>query len=84
MTSNTWNPEGLRKSGRDVWLFGICGGLGEHTPLPGWMWRAIFVATALMGSILLYVALWLFMPAARHGPPDAGEHGGEGDGHPRP
>ena len=44
-----WDPGALRKSVRDVWLAGVCGGLGEHTPLPAWAWRAIFIVTGLAG-----------------------------------
>ena len=40
-----WNFRQLHRSRRDVWLSGVCGGLGEHTPLPSWLWRVIFVAT---------------------------------------
>ena len=61
-----WDPKLLRKSCRDVWLSGVCGGLGETTPLPSWLWRAIFVATTLGIGVgfIVYIALWAFMPAA--------------------
>ena len=66
-----WDTRQVRRSARDVWLFGVCGGLGEHTPWPAWLWRALFVATTLMTGVGLvaYVALWLFMPRGRFVPP---------------
>jgi phage shock protein PspC (stress-responsive transcriptional regulator) len=63
----TWDAHRMCRSARNVWLTGICGGLGEYTPLPAWMWRALFVATTLgVGAgPVAYIALWLFMPRAR-------------------
>ncbi|WP_084635446.1 PspC domain-containing protein [Pseudoxanthomonas sp. J35] len=63
--TDRWDLAGLRKSAVDMWLAGICGGLGEHTPVPAWMWRALFLATALWGSPLLYLAFWIVMPEGR-------------------
>jgi len=62
-----WNAQQLYKSRRDVWLSGVCGGLGENTPLPSWLWRALFVATTLGVGVgfVVYLALWMFMPRAR-------------------
>ena len=62
----TWDLQQLRRSPRDIWLTGICGGLGEHTPLPAWLWRAAFIASTLGAGVGLvaYLALWLFMPRA--------------------
>ncbi|UWX03496.1 PspC domain-containing protein [Pseudoxanthomonas sp. NC8] len=41
--------------------------MGEHTPLPSWMWRALFVVTSVSIGIglIAYIALWLFMPHAQ-------------------
>ncbi|KAF1693270.1 PspC domain-containing protein [Pseudoxanthomonas daejeonensis] len=60
----TWDMQDLCKSSRDVWLSGVCGGLGEHTPLPSWLWRTIFVATTIGIGVgfVAYIALWIFMP----------------------
>jgi phage shock protein PspC (stress-responsive transcriptional regulator) len=33
MTDKNW-LQAFTKSEKDRWLGGICGGLGEHTPLP--------------------------------------------------
>ena len=59
-----WNLAELHRSQRDAWLAGICGGLGDCTPLPSWLWRAMFVATTIgIGvGLVLYLALWVFMP----------------------
>jgi phage shock protein PspC (stress-responsive transcriptional regulator) len=67
----TWDAHRLCRSARNTWLTGICGGLGEHTPLPAWMWRALFVVTTLWVGVGLvaYLVLWLFMPRARRASP---------------
>lgn len=55
----------LKKSLVDKKLAGVCGGFGEYTPLPSWMWRVIFVVSAFCGGfgVLTYLVLWLAMPA---------------------
>ena len=60
-----WNLHQLRKSSTDRQLDGICGGLGEHTPVPGWMWRVAFVALCFAGGagVVAYVLMWAFVPA---------------------
>ena len=54
----------LRRSRIDAWLGGVCGGLGQATGVPTWLWRLIFVALVVCGGtgILLYVLLWLLVP----------------------
>ena len=75
-----WDPGALRKSVRDVWLAGVCGGLGEHTPLPAWAWRAIFIVTGLAGwRVIAYIVLWILMPAGIFVPPAAAAAGSDGD-----
>lgn len=61
-----WNLQQLRKSSTDRQLDGICGGLGEHTPVPSWMWRLIFVALCFAGGAgaVVYLIISLFMPKA--------------------
>jgi phage shock protein PspC (stress-responsive transcriptional regulator) len=56
----------LTRSGTDRMLGGVCGGLGTHTGLPSWAWRVIFLVSALYFGIggLLYLLLWVFIPAA--------------------
>ncbi len=54
----------LAKSNKDAWLGGVCGGLGEHTPLPSWLWRLFFlVLLCFYGTgVLLYVLFWICLP----------------------
>ncbi len=64
----------LTKSRTDVWLGGVCGGLGEHTPLPSWVWRVVFLFLLCWYGVgaLAYVSLWICLPEPR---PDAGRPG---------
>ena len=54
----------LTKSKTDVWLGGVCGGLGEHTALPSWVWRLLFLLLLCWYGLgaLLYVFLWICLP----------------------
>jgi phage shock protein PspC (stress-responsive transcriptional regulator) len=54
----------LTKSKTDVWLGGVCGGLGEHSPLPSWLWRVVFLLLLFCygTGVLLYLLLWLCLP----------------------
>jgi phage shock protein PspC (stress-responsive transcriptional regulator) len=60
------NLREMKKSSSDKWIAGVCGGLGEYTPLPSWVWRAIFLATLFIAGfgMIAYVILWICMPAA--------------------
>lgn len=64
--SNWQGLHRVRRSAKDEWIGGVCGGLGEHTPVPAWMWRIAFSAGALAWGVGLipYVLLWIFMPEA--------------------
>jgi phage shock protein PspC (stress-responsive transcriptional regulator) len=57
----------LARSAGDRWVAGVCGGFGEHTPVPAWIWRPLFLAAVLLhgAGLILYALLWLFMPAPR-------------------
>jgi len=59
------NVRGLKKSSADKKIAGVCGGLGEHTPMPAWLWRALFLALVFLWGtgIVAYIALWLCMPS---------------------
>ena len=61
-----WNLHSLKRSDQDAYAGGVCGGLGEHTPVPSWLWRAMFVGASFAWGIGLpvYFALWIFMPGA--------------------
>jgi phage shock protein C len=54
----------LTTSKTDEWLGGVCGGLGEHTPLPSWVWRLVFLGLFFCygTGVLLYIALWICLP----------------------
>jgi phage shock protein PspC (stress-responsive transcriptional regulator) len=58
-----WLQE-LTKSNTDKWIGGVCGGLGQHSPLPSWVWRFMFSFLVLFfgAGIVLYILLWIFMP----------------------
>ena len=55
----------LHRSLVDRWFGGVCGGLGELTGIPAWSWRILFVLTAFLHGLglLMYILLWIFVPA---------------------
>jgi phage shock protein C len=57
--------EKISKSQHDKKIVGICGGLGEHTSIPAWLWRVIFLVLSFIYGIglLLYILFWIFMPS---------------------
>ena len=54
----------LRRSERDRWLGGVCGGLAAATGIESWAWRLAFVLGLLFGGVTLfvYVAMWILVP----------------------
>ena len=57
----------LRRS-RNRWLLGVCGGIAEYL---GWsptatriVYVVVSIASAAFPGILVYLLLWLIMPAA--------------------
>lgn len=57
----------LKSVQRSPWsrvIGGVCAGLGEHTQIPTWLWRTVFVLLALCGGIgvVIYLLFWLFIP----------------------
>jgi phage shock protein PspC (stress-responsive transcriptional regulator) len=65
--SAVWdNLRNLKKSATDKKIGGVCGGFGEHTPMPAWIWRALFLVLAFVWGIGLvaYIVLWICMPPA--------------------
>ena len=58
-----WLQE-LTKSDTDKWIGGGCGGLGQHSPLPSWVWRFMFAFLFWWfgAGVVLYILLWIFMP----------------------
>ncbi len=59
--------KGIVRSRRDRWIAGVCGGLGETTAAPAWLYRLLFTLVTLAGGagILIYVLMWIFVPVAR-------------------
>ncbi|MFH1905421.1 MAG: PspC domain-containing protein [bacterium] len=57
----------MRKSAQDRKIAGICGGFGESTPLPSWLWRAVFLTSLFFGGVglIAYIILWICMPSAK-------------------
>jgi phage shock protein C len=56
----------FHRSDRDRVIGGVCGGLGEYTPIPAWIWRILFCAAVLfLGfGVVVYLLLWIFAPGA--------------------
>ncbi len=54
----------LKRSWRDKWIGGVCGGIAELSGVPSWAWRIFFVLTVLLNGlgIVLYLLLWIFLP----------------------
>jgi len=55
----------LRRSRDDAWIGGVCGGVADFTGVPSWVWRLFFIALVLCAGtgFLLYLLLWIFVPA---------------------
>ena len=54
-----WLQE-LTKSDTDKWIGGVCGGLGQHSPLPSWVWRFMFAFLFWCRVCPLYFALDIY------------------------
>jgi phage shock protein PspC (stress-responsive transcriptional regulator) len=69
----------LRRSRTDKILGGVSGGLAEYSGIDALLWRVGFVALALAGGtgVIVYLLLWLLMPADPTGAPVAGAAGGQ-------
>jgi phage shock protein PspC (stress-responsive transcriptional regulator) len=63
----------LRRSRTDKILGGVNGGLAEYSGIDPLLWRVGFVALAFAGGtgVVVYLLLWLLMPAGPPGPPRA-------------
>ena len=57
----------FRRSLRDRWIGGVCGGLAASTSVPAWSWRILFVLLAFLHGvgIVLYILMWIFVPLER-------------------
>ena len=54
----------VKRSGSDVMLAGVCGGLAAHSDIPAWVYRVLFVSLSIFFwvGLFAYIALWIFMP----------------------
>ena len=55
----------FRRSRKDRWFGGVCGGMARSTGMAAWVWRLIFTALFVCAGagLLLYLLLWLFVPS---------------------
>ncbi|HEX3800132.1 MAG TPA: PspC domain-containing protein [Verrucomicrobiae bacterium] len=60
----------LHASDRDSFLGGVCGGLGEATRAPSYVWRLLFAVTFFFFGVGLwtYILLWIFLPTGETQP----------------
>ncbi len=66
----------LTRSGTDVKLAGVCGGLAEYFEVDSTPIRLLWVVLsicpgAIIGGVIAYVVAWLVMPLAHAAPPTA-------------
>ena len=54
----------LRRSRTDRWLGGVCGGLGQVTGTPAWVWRLLVTLLVLCAGtgVVVYLLMWIFVP----------------------
>src|SRR5262249_54722566 len=60
----------LSRSKDDSWVSGVCGGLGEHTPIPAWCWRLLFIVL-LFGygvGFIAYIIMAICLPVGKEKP----------------
>jgi len=55
----------FRRSRRDKWLAGVCGGIALSTGIDAWIWRLLLTVLFFAGGtgLLFYILLWIFVPA---------------------
>ncbi|WP_439113461.1 PspC domain-containing protein [Hydrogenophaga sp.] len=55
----------LRRSSTDKWIAGVCGGVAAATGVDAWIWRLLMAVLFFAGGmgLVLYVLLWIFVPA---------------------
>lgn len=54
----------FRRSLGDRWLGGVCGGIGQATGVPSWVWRLVFTFGIVFAGcgLALYILLWILVP----------------------
>jgi phage shock protein C len=64
-TQYNYKPRKLYRSTSDKWIAGVCGGIAErydHDPtLIRILWIAITIVTGILGGVLVYLLLWIFI-----------------------
>lgn len=75
MNGKNWLQR-LTKSRRDKWIGGVCGGLGEFSPVPSWFWRFLFAFLFLFYGVglVFYILLWIFVPPGVDSQEDPGRN----------
>jgi len=55
----------LRRSSTDKWIAGVCGGIAAVTGVEAWIWRLLLALLFFAGGVglVLYILLWIFVPA---------------------
>jgi phage shock protein C len=55
----------LRRSRRDRWIAGVCGGVAAAIGMKSWLTRLLFATLFLFGGagLLIYLLLWVFVPS---------------------
>ena len=66
----------LRRSRQDRWLGGVCGGIARLTGAESWIWRLVFALLALCAGTgaLVYLLMWILIPADPLSPGQAQGH----------
>jgi phage shock protein PspC (stress-responsive transcriptional regulator) len=54
----------FKRTEQGQWIAGICSGLEIWTKIPAWVYRLFFILLTVVGGagILLYLAMWIFVP----------------------
>jgi phage shock protein PspC (stress-responsive transcriptional regulator) len=68
----------LRRIKGKHWLGGVCAGVGYWLRVPTWLVRLIWTVLLLCYGLggIVYILLWVFMPAWEHVPADYEERAG--------
>ena len=77
-TNTTTSPPRLYRSTSDRAIAGVCGGLAHYFKIDPALVRILFLVFALAGgaSILLYIVLWIAVPADGGGKATSISHAG--------
>jgi phage shock protein C len=60
-------PRRLRRSRKDRWLGGVCGGIAEYFVLDPTLIRVLYVLVSVLSVVfpgaIVYILLWILIPA---------------------